>query len=92
MVNKMLTDEALKEINKNSIEALNNYSKTMKYMSADVPLEVLCLDSATLKALNSSGCLRVYDLFDRDLVEIEGLSESRLRHLTSSLNEFLAIC
>lgn len=92
MVDKddVVKEEILK-INKKLLEGLENYRKTMAFMFGDAPIEVLCLSKVIEKALISNGCLRVYDLFDRDLVEIEGISHSGIRQLTARLQEFISV-
>ena len=79
------------EINKKLLESLDNYRKTMSYMCGDAPIEVLCLPKVIETILISNGCLRVYDLFDRDLTEIKGMGCGRIRQLTARLDEFLPI-
>ena len=83
------------EINKNNIDEmkkdLEHYRKTLYYMGANVPLQVLCLPKAIEKLLLKDGCLRVYDLIDRDLTKIKGLGDRRLDLLTSRLDEFLTV-
>jgi hypothetical protein len=68
-----------------------DYQTTMKYMLADAPIEVLCLPSTTEKILLDHGFLRIYDLFDVDLVKIKGIGVARVRHLTSSLDKFFSM-
>ncbi len=75
------------EINKN----IAHYRQTLAYLGANVPIQVLCLPKVIEKALLSDGCLRVYDLINRDLGEIKGLGKSRIDLLTSRLDEFFTI-
>ncbi len=72
-------------------KSFSNYQKTMRFMLADAPIEALCLPHATEKILLDSGFLRIYDLFDVDLVKIKGFGVARSRQLTSSLDKFLAM-
>lgn len=92
----MDNDEILKkeihEIHKKLLESLDNYRKTMSYMYGDAPIQVLCLDKVVETILINEGCLRVYDLFDRDLTEIKGIGHSRVRNLAARLDEFLSVC
>lgn len=81
----------VRKINKKLVESLGNYQKMMGYMAADLPVQALCLPKRYEKALLSSGILRVFELFDLDLVEIEGIGVVGARHLTASLNEFVSI-
>ena len=69
----------------------HEYQKTMKYMLADAPIEILCLPVATEKLLLDEGFLRIYDLFDVDFVKIKGFGKGRVRHLTSSLDKFFSM-
>ena len=68
-----------------------DYNKTMKYMLADAPIEVLCLPATTEKILLDQGFLRIYDLFDIDLVEIKGIGIVRVKQLTASLDKFFSM-
>ncbi len=76
------------QIHKELLESLQSYRKTLSCMLADAPLEVLCLSTRLQNALVASGCLRVYDLFDRDFTKIKGVGESGIRELTASLEKF----
>lgn len=68
-----------------------NYQRTMKYLSADAPISVLCLPGIIEKILSDSGFLRIYDLFDLDLIKVKGLGVSRVRQLTTRLDEFFSM-
>ena len=70
---------------------LEHYRLTLAYMGANVPIGVLCLPKVIEKALVSDGCLRVYDLINRDLTKIKGLGDKRLALLTSRLDEFFTM-
>lgn len=72
-------------------EDLSHYRRTMYFLGANVPIGVLCLPKVIESALIDDGCLRVYDLINRDLTEIKGIGRSRLSLLTSRLDEFLSI-
>lgn len=69
----------------------SEYQSTMKYMLADAPIEVLCLPDAVQKILLDQGFLRIYDLFDVDLVKIKGLGVVRIKQLTTSLDKFFSM-
>lgn len=88
---EILKSEA-QRINEKLMESLGNYRKVLSLMYGDAPLGVLCLSKKIESILNSNGCIRVYDLFDRDFTKIEGLSEASLRDLTSRVDEFLSMC
>lgn len=81
----------LREINKKFLESLDNYRNIVTYLAGDMPLGTLCLPKNTEKILRNSGIDRIYDLFNLDLVKIEGLGETGIRDITSRINQFLAI-
>lgn len=78
-------------VQKELVESFENYQTTLKYMLGDAPISSLCLDKPSETILISNGLLRVYDLFDRNLTEIKGLGDIRIRNLTTRLNEFLSV-
>lgn len=88
--NNLIEEDKIK-IKKQLLESLQNYNKTMSYMICDAPIETLCLKKDIENILINIGCLRIYDLLDRDLTKIKGLGVSRIRDLTTRLNEFLSI-
>ena len=67
------------------------YQNTIKYMLADAPIEILCLPQTIEKLLLDQGFLRIYDLFDVDLIEIKGFGASRVKQLTASLDKFFSM-
>jgi len=71
--------------------SLSNYRNTLTYLLGDAPIESLCLPKQLEKLLINDGCLRVYDLFDRDFTKIKGLGVTRIRDLTSRLNQFFSM-
>jgi len=73
------------------LENLTTYRRAMAYMSADVPIQALCLPPNLEKILLDHGCLRVYDMIDLDLTKIKGLGDVRIRYLTACLDQFLSI-
>ena len=79
---------ALKERLKKSFQ---EYEKTMKFMSADAPIQILCLPAPIEKVLLSNGCLRIYDVFNLDLTKIKGLGVARIRDLTARLDQFFSM-
>ena len=68
-----------------------HYRKTLCYMEANAPVGVLCLPPVVENILIREGCLRVYDLLNRDLAKIKGLGRERIRLLTARLDEFLSV-
>ena len=72
-------------------EDLAHYRNVLSYLEANVPIQVLCLPKTIEKALVDDGCLRVYDLFNRDLGKIKGIGRNRLALLTSRLDQFFTV-
>ena len=68
-----------------------DYQTTMKFMLADAPIEVLCLNSKLECILLNEGFLRIYDLFDVDLIKVKGLGVVRVKELTSRLDQFFSM-
>ncbi len=90
-LNIALTEEGMKEVKRRFLQRLEDYRKTISYASCDVPIGVLCLPSTIETLLINNGCLRVYDLLNRDLTEIKGLGVNRLRELNARLDQFLVM-
>ncbi len=67
------------------------YLKTIKFLSADAPISILCLPKTIETILSNSGYFRIYDLFDVDLTKIKGLGAIRSKQLTSSLDQFFSM-
>ncbi len=82
-----MNDKNDDELKKN----LAHYRNTLMFLGANVPIQVLCLPKVIEKALLSDGCLRVYDLINRDLTEIKGLGRNRVDLLTARLDEFFTV-
>lgn len=89
--NNFISDDRMKKLKEELEKSFEQYHKTMKYMAADAPIEVLCLPKVIETCLFNHGCLRVYDIFDLDFTEVKGLGEVRIRDLTARLNEFLSM-
>jgi hypothetical protein len=89
--NTELMKVEMARIAKEAAESIQNYKKNISYYLGDAPIETLCLPKATEKLLINEGCLRVYDLFDRDFTKIKGFGVTRIRDLTSRLNQFFSI-
>lgn len=81
----------LQKLKKELMKSFDQYKKTMKYLSADLPIECLCLPSQVENILIEQGYLRIYDLFDVDFAKIKGLGVVRIRDLTTRLNQFLSV-
>lgn len=90
-----MIDEDFAEIKKDSQDKLKedlaHYRNVMHYLGANVPIGCLCLPIELENLLVKVGCLRVYDLINRDLTKIKGIGKRRLDLLTSRLDEFLTI-
>ena len=84
-------DIDMQKLKKELQKRFSDYQKTMKFMTADAPISILCLPSSTQKVLLNSGLLRIYDLFDVDLIKIEGLNEARISDLTTRLDQFFSM-
>lgn len=84
-------DGHVKQIREETLKKLSEYQKTLSYMAADAPIGILCLPKVTEHALAAAGCLRIFDMLDRDLTKIEGLSDTARGNLTSRLNQFLSM-
>jgi len=69
----------------------SNYRKSLAFMSADAPIETLCLPKSTQDILTRNGCLRIYDLIGLDFTKIKGLGVVRIRDLTASLDQFISM-
>lgn len=88
---EQLQDEMVKKVREEVVKKFYQYRTTLNFMAADAPIAVLGLPMATEVILRNQGLLRVYDLFDLDLTKIEGLSDTRLRDLTTSINQFFSM-
>lgn len=79
------------KVNKELAKSIENYKKVMSFMVGDVPIQALCLDKKTESILLKNGFLRVFDLFNLDLTEIEGIGKLRSQRLASRLHEFVFV-
>lgn len=82
---------AIKDSQDRLKEDLSHYRNVMYFLGANVPIETLCLPKTIETILIEDGCLRVYDLINRDFTKIKGLGSKRLALLTARLDEFLSI-
>lgn len=89
--NNFEKDIEMEKLKEELSKKFNDYQTTMKFMLADAPIEILCLNTAIEKILLDQGFLRIYDLFNVDLVKIKGLGAVRIRNLTSSLDKFFSM-
>lgn len=88
---KMEHDLKMQKIKEEVLIKFEEYRKTMSYMAADAPIEILCLPSQILTPLLDHGLLRVYDLFDCDFTKVKGLGIARIRLLTTCLDKFFSM-
>ena len=84
-------DRQMQKIREEVAKKLENYRKTINYMAADAPINILCLEPATESALLRHGCSRIYDLFDMDFTKVKGLGAVRIRNLTACLDKFISM-
>ena len=87
-----MNDEKVEEVKKTTYEEdFAHYRKTLSYLGANVPIQVLCLPKAIEHILLRDGRLRVYDMIDFDLTKIKGLGERRSELLAARLDEFFTM-
>lgn len=79
------------EVSKQVREQWTQYQKLIYTMSLDGPIEMLCLPQKINQILIDAGCVRVYDMVDRDFSEIERLSEREIALVSARLDEFLSM-
>ena len=89
--NLEIMKKEMSKIKVDLLEKLENYNKTLSYMAGDAPIGVLCLPKTTETILINAGCLRIYDLIDRDLTKIKGIGHRRIGDLTARLDKFLSM-
>jgi hypothetical protein len=84
-------DMQMQKIKEEVLKKFEEYKKTMNYLAADAPIEILCLPKSIEKILLDQGFFRVYDLFDLDFVKVKGLGDVRCRQLTACLDKFFSM-
>ena len=72
-------------------QKFHDYQTTMKFMLADAPIEILCLNPKIQAILLGEGLLRIYDLFNVDLIKVKGLGVVRIKELTTRLDQFFSM-
>ena len=87
-----IQEKEMKKIAKNLDKSLKYYRQNIAYLAGDAPISLLCLPKTIEKILLDNGLDRIYCLFDRDLTEITGLGDVRIRDLTARLKQFFAMC
>ena len=81
----------VKDSNEEFRDNLAHFRKTLCYMEANVPVQVLCLPKEVEKILLKEGFSRVYDLISKDLTKIKGIGKTRTELLASRLDEFFTV-
>ena len=84
-------DLKMQKLRQELSKSFSEYRRTISFMAGDAPLEILCLPTAIENCLLSYGCLRIYDLFNCDFTKVKGLGASRIRDLTSRLDQFFSM-
>ena len=87
----IIKDKEMQKAKKELLKSVKNYHKMMAFMSADAPIGILCLPKDIETILCNQGCLRVYDLLNRDFTKIKGIGKRRIGHLTSRLDQFFSM-
>lgn len=91
-VNVNLAYEAkIQKIREELILRYAEYHKTMAYLAADAPIEILCLPKTLETILIKNGFNRVYDVVNLDFTKIKGFGVVRAGQLASCVNQFLAM-
>jgi hypothetical protein len=85
------SDEQIRKIREEVVKKLSDYRKTLAYMTADAPIEILCLPAVIETALRNHGVFRIYDVFDLDLTKVKGLGVRRIGDLTACLDKFFSM-
>lgn len=88
---KLEYDQQMRKIREEVEKKFSEYKKIMEFMAGDAPLSILCLSQITEKALLRHGCLRIYDLFNCNFAEVEGLSPRHITELTTRLDQFFSM-
>ena len=89
--NSFEQDMTLQKLRLELKKSFNKYRKTIDFMASDCPIQCLCLPTIIERCLLDAGLLRVYDLFDCDFRKVKGLGVTRIRDLTSRLDQFFAM-
>lgn len=86
--NKQEIESRLKdELKKN----LLHYRNVVNYLSANVPIQVLCLPKKIEKILLREGYIRVYDLIGLDFTKIKGIGEASASIIESRFDDFFVV-
>jgi hypothetical protein len=84
-------EKSMKKLREEIGKRFEEYRKTLSYMAADGPIEILCLPKVIENSLRDYGLLRVYDLLNVDFTKVKGLGVSRINQITSCLDKFFSM-
>lgn len=70
---------------------IEHYRTLLSFMSANVPIEVLCLPKAIITILRKNDIIRVYDLINHRLDGIKGLGEERIDLIRARCDQFFSV-
>lgn len=79
------------QVNERLKKDFEHYRKTLHFFGGNIPIQALCVPKYIENALIDAGCIRVYDIFDRDLRKIKGIGTKGIDLLTSRLDEFFSV-
>ena len=88
---KKLEDMKIQKLKEELLKSFERYRKTLNYLAADAPIEIMGLPTATQNCLLAHGLFRIYDLLDCDFTKVKGLGEIRIRDITSRLDQFCSM-
>jgi len=89
--NNLEYEKQLKFIKDEVLKRFNEYQKTLTYMAADAPIQILNLPKKTENILLAAGYLRIYDILNLDFAKVKGLGDVRIRQITTGLDQFLSV-
>lgn len=89
--NYLIIEREMNKIKKDFLENIKNYKAHLNKSMLNAPIEILCLDNATLNILRRNNIFRIFDLSAADLTKIKGLGNARIMKIESRLNEFISM-
>jgi hypothetical protein len=84
-------DKQMQKIKEEIVKSFGRYRETLTFMAADAPISILNLPKPIETILINNGCLRIYDMFNMDFTKIKGLGATRIRQLTTCIDEFFSM-
>lgn len=87
----ILFEKEMSKIKKDFLKNIQNYKDYLNKCTLDAPIEVLCLDKATLGILKNNGIHRLFHLSTADLTKIKGLGNTRILKIESRLQQFIFV-